>query len=319
VRKALLRAQEIFFHRCVNKHPVIIMRNFAGFDIKEAGTRAIDSAVRRCITVRPRAIKKVDLGDVFTTPPLYRLTGPTEAITTFASFAKPQNHFNVKASHVEGASVAHAYLDEEFLRVAAEYVLVERMSNIINSANADRQVTLRGKDLHCTQLLQIGIQLQQLDCTVTLRTYGTLRITLPATVTQDDYTRLKKTFPNVQVYTDTPINAWADSTTANNPTKTTTPEVLAAQADGFTVVRFATDTPPHPDIFQRIADKFNGSLVQACSDKFNAAAMACIIKFDPQAWNAVSLVVDAREFFEINGSVWQMTPIRDHSKKQRTQ
>jgi hypothetical protein len=47
--------------------------------------------------------------------------------------------------------------------------------------------------------------------------------------------------------------------------------------------------------------------------------MACIIKFDPQAWNAVSLVVDAREFFEINGSVWQMTPIRDHSKKQRTQ
>jgi hypothetical protein len=104
VRKALLRAQEIFFHRCVNKHPVIIMRNFAGFDIKETGSRAIDSAVRRCITVRPRAIKKVDLGDVFATPPLYRLTGPTEAITTFASFAKPQNHFNVKASHVEGAS-----------------------------------------------------------------------------------------------------------------------------------------------------------------------------------------------------------------------
>jgi hypothetical protein len=41
VRKALRRAQEIFFHRCVNKHPVIIMRNFAGF---EAGSRAIDSS-----------------------------------------------------------------------------------------------------------------------------------------------------------------------------------------------------------------------------------------------------------------------------------
>lgn len=315
IRKAIFKAQEITFYRCVQKHPIIILRNFAVEDIKQGNKRAVDCAVERCSTVRPQGQKAFQIDDaVFEGVSRYRITGPTEVLQHLAFMAGPHHHFSVKESHIKGASVAHAYYDEAGARTVAEFACIDKVNSILTSENASQQVTLRGTDISCEQLLQVGLTLQKWGCATTFRTYGTLRVTFPEIVTGDNYKKVKEAFPNMSVFTDTPINAWADGRPRLPRLTKSHAAVTNAQEEGSHVARFCCDTAPHPVMFKKIAEKFNGTLMEIIDDKYNTAPMGCLIKFSPRSWTELATEVNIADYFTINGANWLITPIRSKQR-----
>jgi hypothetical protein len=311
VRKACFKANEITFYRCVQKHPIFIVRNFAAEDIKEGNKRAIDCAVARCSTVRPQGKQAFQIDDaIFAGVSRFRITGPTHALAEIAALAQANHHFCVKESHVKGASVAHAYYDEETARLVGQFALIDKVNSILTSEHASQQVTLRG-DIPAEQLLAIGLTLQQWGCATTLRTYGTLRVTFPDVVTGETYKKLKTEFPQMSVFTDTPINAWADGRPRlPQQGKSRSSAVSNAHDEGCHVARFCCDTAPHPLMFKAIAAHFNGTLMEILDDKYNTAPMGCLIKFTPRSWTELTANVDITDYFAINGTNWLITPIR---------
>lgn len=313
VRQAIFKAQELTFYRCVQKHPILIMRNFAPQDIKDGGKRAVDCAVNRCVIVRPKGKQAFQIDDsAFCDHKRYRITGPTDVLQDIASTAGFENHFHVKASHVQGASVAHAYYTEEEAKLVGEHALITEISTILTSEKANHQVTLRGT-LTCDEVLTIGLTLQKWDCSTTFRTYGTLRVTFRQEVTGEVYKKIKETFPNLSVFTDTPINAWADGQPRLPKGTVRSKAVTTAQDDGMQVARFSCDSVPHPNTFKLIAALFNGSVMEILDDKYNSAPMACLMTFSPRSWTELNSSVDITDLFTVNGANWQITPIR--SKK----
>jgi hypothetical protein len=315
VRQAALKAENILMYRCVAKHPVLVMSAFREVDIKVGATRAIESAVARAITIRPpTGARRIDLGEVVTNQdPMHRLTGPLEALNAYAASAEAHHHYRVKDSHMERAGVAHAYLNETELAKAKESVLVEAVRHITASEQSPFQLTLRDKTQSCDALLKIGIQLQTgYGALCTLRTYGTLRVTFPEAVDASTYKWLKERLPSsMAIFTDTPINVWAEGT--DNKKSTRSEAVNTAQSEGNVVVRFASDSTPHPSVFEALARHFGGTLLEVCDDKFNTAAMGCLIKFSAEVWSS-SVLPTVADAFSISDTVWLATPLRHKTK-----
>jgi hypothetical protein len=113
------------------------------------------------------------------------------------------------------------------------------------------------------------------------------------------------------IFTDTPINVWAEGT--DNKKSNRSEAVNTAQSEGNVVVRFASDSTPHPSVFEALARRFGGTLLEVCDDKFNTAAMGCLIKFPAEVWSSSVLPVVA-DAFSISDTVWLATPLRHKAK-----
>jgi hypothetical protein len=108
-----------------------------------------------------------------------------------------------------------------------------------------------------------------------------------------------------------PINVWAEGT--DNKKSTRSEAVNTAQSEGNVVVRFASDSTPHPSVFEALARHFGGTLLEVCDDKFNTAAMGCLIKFSAEVWSS-SVLPTVADAFSISDTVWLATPLRHKTK-----
>jgi hypothetical protein len=246
VRAAALKANIITMYRCIAKHPVMILAGFSANDIKEATTRSIEAAVNRATVLRPATGNRMmDIGGVNGYDPLFRMTGPDDVIAAFAARALPTQHFHTKKYHVDGCSVAHAYMSAEEVQEARKHVLIEEVGNIVSSRKASQQLTLRDNNLNPASLLRLGLKLQDAGAGVYMRTYGTLRVTLTETVTAATHTWLKTLLPTMH----------------------------------------------------------------------NTVAMGALVKFTQDAW--LSVVAAVAEPFTVADALWQMTPLRRNTSKQK--
>jgi hypothetical protein len=317
VRQALLRAQEITFFRCIAKHPIIIMANFEAFEIKDANKRAIESAVDRTRTVRAiTGARPLALNASLNIPTteLFRLTGPAEAVAEFAASATAAMHFTARESHVKGAAVGHCYLSPEEAAEVAKTVLIEKVRHIISSCETARQLTLRKADVAADHLLEIGLRLQELGALTHLRTYGTLRITMPSAVTKETVDIIKTACPEYKVFTDTPINVWG-SDHPNREAHQVSEAVKMAKANTeVKLAKLGTDTPPHPALFAAVAESLGATLVEVCNTKIVNAPLAAIIAF-PVSMDTSSLAADAF-FIDCNGQhvAWTVTMFKTRQR-----
>lgn len=297
VRAALLRCKSIFFYRCSAKNPIIIMKGFEAESISTNGVRAADAAKKRTIVIRPKTeVTQHKLAIEIN--PLYRITGPTAQIEEFIKLPVATGEdvcATVKPHHVAGLSIAHAFLNLSQVAHLKRTVCVELLSNILTSEKQNQQMTIRGET---SSLAKIAMDLQKLGAFSSLRTHGTLRVTMPKAVDTKLVNEIKIKY-GVKVFTDTPVNVWS----AGRPES----DVQNQVPEGKKLVKVAADYMPHPAEFKAVAAHLKGTLHSVRPSKFTDKPMACLVlvdsSFDLSQWEK-----SAHAFFG-PGGLWYITTV----------
>jgi hypothetical protein len=307
VRMALFRATKIFFYRCVGKQPLILMGHFDATAIKD-GSRAIEAAVLRtteaksqkCLRIEVQ--KPVDPRDKKNlSRKLFRVIGSAENVASFVKECQPFHYASAKPHFVPGVMVAHAFLCEEALLDFKTFpslyktLLFEKVDNIVSSSNSAKQLTLRNPAASIDDVAAVGLRLQEYGCFATLRSNGTLRITIhgDSPVTADTVKALRGIVGlDWKIFTDTPINVWqrdresiaAGPRAPAAPKKQgppREPQVEQALAEGDIVVKISADHVVHPLDFVAIANFMNGTVIQHVISKYNDTPLAALIRAPP--------------------------------------
>jgi len=272
VRAAMLRAEKMYFYKCSAKNPILVLHGFAAFNLRDGNDRVTDSAKKRCITVTPFTnIIKVKSSIATQTRKLYRATGTVEMLQRLAAspLYKQEMHMTTKDSHIEGFAVAHLYLTDVELTAVRDLALLEDISNIHNSANEKRQVTIR-KNGATLELVQIALRLQATGVTACLRTHGTVRVTFPREVNARTLQELRVKNPTVRFFTDTPVSVWGTN-------RVETPIEKPPVPTGKKLMKISADYLPHPDHFKTVATHFKGTVHQIRPSKYTDRPMSCLI------------------------------------------
>jgi hypothetical protein len=267
VRTAMLRAERIAFYHCSAKNPILLLGKFSPTNISSGG-RAADDAKNRTTTVCP-ATNVVPITLPKPVSHLFRLTGPTTVMQGVAGGAAKENYFTAKDSHMPGFSVGHCYMTEEQLAVMRATLCVEKMENIVTSSNAKRQFTMRaeGRDA-AAKLVAAALRLQASGALTCLRTFGTLRVTMPSDVTPEVLRKLKIDNQGCRFYTDTPLNVWGTQ-------RQETEKIAIPQ--GQKLIRVSADYLPHPDEFAAVAAFLGGSVHEIRGSRFTDRPMSCTV------------------------------------------
>lgn len=306
VRNAALRAEHIIMHPCWKKNPVLLLGLFAAEPIESGNDRLLDACKKRAVLLETTR-HRIDVGPL-DEGTRYRITGPTEAITKYNATAGASMHFSSKPSHIEGATVATAILTAEQAQQAAREVLVEKTDNILRSNNADRQLTLRKSGVDSNVLLHIGLSLQKSHgALVYLRSYGSLRITLPTAITPATITAIRKAYEGFRVYTDTPLDAWGPA--RNQPPRSEA--FHEARRAGRVIAAISADYVPLPDRFEKLAKALGGDLLEIGPAKFTEAPMTANVGFDTAAWaEAQKLLANGPLQLGEDDGVWNVVPFK---------
>lgn len=292
VRYALLRARMLLFYFSAAKQPILIVGDFAGAPIKEANQRSVDAAVLRCVYVRPIRFHKSEvLSAKLPSFSLFRLVGPSNFITNFASAAPKHYHVNVKDHHVPGFAIAHAFMPAEDIDFSTvDDIMYENMLNIISSGNHAKQLTLRKEGATAEEVMSLAGALQgEIGATVTLRTHGVLRVTMPEDVTYETLDVLKGAVGKEwKIFTDTPLDVWAGERAKrekkNNARLEKLPEetktaVAQEETTGEIIIKAASDVIVHPSAFELIASSCGGTVINMIEAKYNDVPMSAFISF----------------------------------------
>lgn len=301
VRKALLQANHITFYRCAGSNPVLVMHTFDPQAIEGEG-RAIDLAAQRCTTITPQK-RRVEIPNAAQEVKHHRLTGTNECIIEAQALMPRTCYLAVKPSHLEGCSVAHAYLNEEQLLEVKKVVLVEEHFNIISSQNQNFQVTMRDNAASTTRLIEVGLEIQKKGALTTMRTSGTLRVTLPTELTSETFNALKAEFASFKIFTDTPMSVWAPARVEEREAKmqqraakqkaiaTATQrraeKAQKAQArydaqDNRPKAKLAADFIPHPSRFEQVARALGAEVLELSAAKYTDGPMSALIALPNQ-------------------------------------
>lgn len=337
VRKAAIRAQQMWMYQCAGRQPVLIMANFEEKAISSPEARALDLAFGRIAHVSPPSRRiEVSTLPVDKTGILFRIVGITARIEKLAEASKPRMHFTFKPHHIDGLSIAHAYLFDGKLDEKKKTdinpnmfatMTLERQQHIISSIAFSNQVTIRHEKASLDDLFKMGKWLQDAGATCTIRTHGTLRATMPFEINPETFTKLREQIgPEWNLFSDTPLPTFAkrqttdESTNKRDQKKMKEPRkplrqqpanVEKAFEDQKLVFRIAADHLIHPSVFKAIADSYNGEVLQIIEAKFSEVPMAAIISIANTESNVKAWEGMCAEPFSIDDTGrWYATFIR---------
>lgn len=310
VRAAALRAGCLIFYRCMGKNPILIMSSFEDKTIRD-GNRAIEAAVDRTRTVRPAKVNRIETGLAEDTT-FVRICGPEKVLQIIAKTASQRGHqADIKQHHVQGSFYMNLHVAPgKISDKLRSKVLITHVHDIISSRLADQQLTLRRNGATLEETMNIATDLQTLGARTHLRTNGTIRVTLTEKVTPKFTADLKAAYPGWSVFTDTPINVWANSQ-QSAPSVNKIPAVTQAVAQGEKAFKLQADYIPHPNAFEAIAKTIGATLLHVVAAKYTDGPMSCFVALPAGA--DVSLF-DA-PFAIDEWGLWYAVPVRAPKSK----
>ena len=305
VRPAWTRAREIHIIPTHDKNPIILLRGFEEKAIQEGAKPPSECAKHRThfhdnvkLSQKKKKFRKED--DTIKEDPLYRITGPTKVIESIAKNATAKNYWSTNGHHVEGMSVAHGNLPDDFVQKIREAgALVMPYSDIVTSKHADRQLTIRAKgaidpSVFYNFILKLQAADKSLDvpelapCFATFRTYNCVRMTLNKPVDPNMLRIIRvKLPPNCVALTDVPLDVWAPSAGGDAERKTSKAppqnQPRLETPEGKKMVRLAADFEPHPEEFAIVAEIIGASLVRIENNRYTVRSRACMGTFPQEA------------------------------------
>ena len=290
VRQAANRAQTIVAFRCATKKPILILSDFQKLDIQGTNSQKVIDATAERVRFINGKISRVEYARPDKTSRIRcRIMSTPEILGTITDKTTQVHQLIQSATHIKNVWKGQLVLTDEEIAGIARTVLIEKMVHIETSFSKNRQVTLRCPEATLPEVLDVGLKLQAQGATVTLRTYGTLRVTLPENVDRTTFSKLKQQFPKFLVYLDTPVNVWARAGTEcpanhvpNNKTgKPRSAAFTAAQEKGQVVARLMAHFPPIPEDFHYLAKHFGGTVIECCQDKYADVPTVCLCAFPP--------------------------------------
>jgi len=325
VRLAALKAQEIWFYRCNGKPPIIIIGNFSCDIIKAPGSRAIDDAANRCVTVKPTKSHHIQI-DYDKNIEHYRITGPLSEIMELSALATADIHWSTKQHHVEGWMVAHAFLSADKARELFETgakVMFDKVTHITTSTFGASQITMRSDTASYDETLAVAMAIRSAGGWSHLRTHRTLRATLAKIVDADTLQELKKSYPGWKIFSDTPISAWAgnrqETQREERPKKPKQQwrdvEVQQALSQQKPVVKISADHMPNPEAVKAICHHFNAQLIKIVQARFTDSPMSFVIAFNPSTTEAHLNAILSEPFAIDDQGLWYATRVQPWTDK----
>ena len=307
VRPAWTRAREIHIIPTHDKNPIILLRGFEDKAICEGAKPPSECAKHRAhfhdnMKMSKKKKKFRAETDTIKEDPLYRITGPTKVVESIAKNATAKNYLATNGHHVEGMSVAHGNLPDDFVQMIREAgALVMPYSDIVTSNHAARQLTIRAKGtIDANVFYDFILKLQAADksldipdlapCFATFRTYNCVRMTLNKPVDPNMLRIIRvKLPPNCVALTDVPLDVWAPSAGGDAERKTSkVPRSKENQPrletpEGKQLVRLSADFQPHPEEFAIVAETIGASLVRVENNRYTVRPRACMVTFPQEA------------------------------------
>jgi hypothetical protein len=317
VREALLSANQIHVFRAQSKHPIIIMHDFQEQQITSPQLRACDAAKQRIqFHTKPAVGVRMNLATRDPSRKEVRITGSAAVVDELLSNAPAEWAAIARDFHVSDTKTLAAFMTgDERDAVAKKSVSIELKQHIVRSGHATRALTIRKTNASTNAMFELASRLQMgkvipghSKCaTSTLRTHGTLRVTLDAVITPEIVKALREALPDHRIFTDTPINVWAGGNEAAPHTRPRKPAPVRKSIDtGHRLVRIAADYEPHPSAFESIAKSLKGKVHNIREPKFTTRAMDALISIPKDT--PVDQMIDQGFAIDEEGH-WTMEPV----------
>mgnify|MGYP005848528383 CR=1 FL=1 len=278
-RAAMLKAGSILVFYPHGKRPIIILSKFEQANIKCATERATDAAKKRIRCMKRSASVKLQV-QKRDTPGQLRIIGKNADLEEIARKVPVESFWTVRPHHIDGISTAHVYMSDETAKqvLSSFNVTIERVSNIVSSANSSKQLTIRKDNTTFDNMTDLISKLQRGQAipsskaaSTTYRTHGTLRVTLDVDVTSSIVNELRRAFPGFSVFSDTPLNAWAPGSN-DKPAAPRKPV-----QEGTKLVNISANYQPHPSTFEAIATAWGGQVHTIRDNKYTDRAMSALV------------------------------------------
>jgi hypothetical protein len=305
VRQALLRANYILVYKCSGKNPIVIMQGFEAESIINQNGRTIDAAKDRVRFIYPPKFAQAELTAGFeTNVHLFRVIGSKkdiESIWQNNPTSSPIDATGMKEHHIKGLFIAHMWLTSKQLHFVRDRVSVERMDHIVDDIAMTRQITIRttGQNSDVYQLAR-AVQKKFPKSLTSVRTYGTVRVTLAEEATHDVINKVRAALPAVRIFTDTPLNVWArDSADADRPAAP--PRKVKPTPAGKKIVKIAADYLPHPSHFHAVAKHIGGELHNVGNNSYTPVSMTGLVAVP------IDTKLPEKSAVAMPGGIWYVT------------
>ena len=280
VRNMIVRAGKLFFYKSAGGQPIVIGTDFQA-PIRNGNQRLIDSALARCLTVKPAKAHRIEIDPVklgfYQSTRLVRAQGSTAALRSFMDTEGVRGP--VKETFMKNISVLHFFVQSDSAINFSQYfgcLTFEYVTNIIGSEMSARQGTLRFKEKLCPpeRLLETTELLQNQGCTVTIKSQTTIRFTANDNITAALLKNLETSYPEWTCFSDDPIAGYTNSTR----TRTTPSQPRHPRTPQTTIVKICADHIVHDEIFTILAQSLGGGMLKLLVSKYNDVPLAALIR-----------------------------------------